>query len=480
MVNLILPVINYISSLIHVRRKKAVMKITLSKRLLIAVLAVALALSAFNTYLITYNSSVLQDQLSRLKRDYSSDDSIFGYVIFQEDGMYKAKNQTSGSVDFASFTASIVISQAIAKGTSVYIKPGTYELSTDIQVVNQRNTRIVSDGATIMGNGYRLIIKGDNYSLSQYNLVSGFKIINGTLRIENSFATTVLDMVFENCRTAIELANTRNWTEGTQIENVHFINSTESIAFRTPIGNATGSYASTEIKRCFFNLIDNSIGINIERGAEFSDSQLQNSRMWMGENGQENQTGLRLDGSMHQTLLTSMVFESFAESPQNLYAVAIGETAVTTPTLDGGVSFLGKWTARVYNPSNRWISGLGGVFRRINVDVSVGRNSEYGNTTDIHVRPLTIASFKPRIQVQGSLINGEAVTVRFRLELVDNVISESVEKTFTNTTVAWLSDDELLKLFPSQDVIWAILVDAKSSSASTNAIVKVDVYGLTT
>ena len=94
------------------------MKITLSKRLVIAVVAVILVLSVFNTYLILDNSRVLQEQLSTLKRDYSADDSTFDYVIFQEEGLYKAKNQTSGSVDFASATASSVISQAIAQGTS--------------------------------------------------------------------------------------------------------------------------------------------------------------------------------------------------------------------------------------------------------------------------------------------------------------------------------------------------------------------------
>jgi hypothetical protein len=459
---------------------KPTMKITLSKRVLIVALAVALLLSAINTYLIFDNARVLQEQLGRLQRDYSADDSTFDYVIFQEDGLYKAKNQTSGSVDFASTTASSVISQAVTKGTAVYIKLGIYPLSTDAQAINKKNARIVSDGATIIGNGNKILIKGDNYTYSQYNSISGLKIINGTLRIENSFAVTVTNMVFENCSTALELVNTDTWTEGTKIENCHFINAAEAIAFRTPVGNGTGSYASTEITRSFFNLKDDSVGINVEPRAEYSDSQLQNSRLWLGENGQRNQTGLKLDGSMHQTLLASVVFESFATAPENLYAIAIGETAITTPILDGGVTFLGNWTARIYNPFDRWISGLGSLFRRINVDIPIGLSNEYAQTTNIHARPLTISSFKPRIQVEGNFGNSETVTVRFRLELVDNVISESVEKTFTNTTTAWLTDDEMLKLFPSQDVVWAILVDAKSTSASTGVVVRIDVYGTTT
>ena len=400
-------------------------------------------------------------------------------MIFPDEGIYKAKNQRSGLVDFASESASLVISQAVAQGNYVYVKSGVYQLTSNVQILNKNNARLVSDEATIVGNGYGIIIKGDNYTTSQYNVISGLKLINSSIRIENSFDTTISDMVFENCTTALELVNSETWTEGTRIDNSHFINCTESISFRTPSGNGTGSYASTEVAHCFFNQIDNSVGINVERKAEFSDSQLTNSRMWLGEGGKTNQTGLLVDGSMFQTLLSGVVFESFADAPETMYAIAIGENANPAPIIDGGVSFLGNWTARVYNPSNKWISGIGSVFRR-SEDIAVGTSNQYGETVNIHARPLTISSFKPKIQVQGSLADGETVTVRIRLEFVDNVISQSVEKTFTNTTAVWLSDDDMMRLFPSQDMIWAILVDAKSSSASTSASVRIDIYGITT
>ena len=458
--------------------KRAAMRITLSKRVIIAVMAIALLLSAVNTFLIYYNATILSNQLSKVQRDYLADDSTFDFVIFQEAGLVKAKNQTSGIVDFSSPTASKVISQAIAEANAIYVKSGNYSLNADIQVINKKNLRVVSDGATILANGNKIVIKGDDYTKSQYNLISGFTITNGTLRVENSFAVTITNMIFQNCSTAIELVNTATWTEGTKIENVRFINFTEAIAFRTPSGNGTGSYASTDIKRSFFNLIDDSVGINVEPLAEYSDSQLENSRLWLGENGKTNQTGLRVDGSMSQTTLSSVVFESFADDPVNFFAIAVGKTANTTPILGEGVSFLGNWTARVHNPSSEWISGLGSLFRRINVNVQVGLNNEYGQIMNLHARPLTISSFKPRIRVQGSLSAGETVTVRFRLEFVDNALSEIVEKIFTTSTTTWLSDDDLLKLFPSQNVVWAILIDAKSNRESSGAVVKVDFYGV--
>jgi hypothetical protein len=183
---------------------------------------------------------------------------------------------------------------------------------------------------------------------------------------------------------------------------------------------------------------------------------------------------------MHQTLLSGVVFESFADSPSELYAISLGETSITPPILAEGISFLGNWTARVYNPFSKWIAGVGGVFKQENLPVSVGLNSQYGTATNIHMRPLTIASFKPKIQVQGSFAGNETVTVRLRLEFVDNVVSSSVEKSFTSSSALWLDDDDVMRLLPSESVIWAILVDAKVNSASTDATVQFSVYGITT
>jgi len=447
------------------------MKITLSKRVFALILVIALALSAVNTYLIFDLRRALED---------AANDSPYNYVIFQDGDTYKAKNQESGYVDFTSADAALVLNQAIVEGNTVYIQAGNYTLSSDVQVYNKKNTKILSDGATIIGNGKKLIIKGDTYATSQGNSVSGLTIINGTLRIENSFGTTVSSMAFVNSSTALELANTETWSEGTKIESCRFVNSRESIVFRTPTGNSTGSYASSQISRCFFNIHDDSVGITVEYLAEFSDSQLQDVRMWMGENGMRNQTGLLVDGSMHQTLLSGVVFESFADYPDQLYAISLGETSVTPPILAGGISFLGNWTAKVHNPLGKWISGLGAVFKQENLNIPIGLNGQYGVTQEFQLRPDTISSFKPKIRVQGSFATNETITVRFRLEFVDNIISRSVEKSFINSTTLWLSDDDMLRLFPSQSIIWAILVDAKASSATTDATVQVSLYGVTT
>jgi hypothetical protein len=444
----------------------AALKRILSKRAIVIVLVALLVLSAFNTYLIFEGT----------RSSMSTNTVNYDYVLSQDGENYKLKNMLTGYVAEAA-SASAAINSAMSQGKSVYLNPGTYVLTNDVLVSNKLNAKIVSDGATIMGNGHKIIIYGEDHTTSKYTLISGFTIINATIRVENSFATTISNIIFENTTTAIEFANTKTWSEYNKIEDCQFINATEGIAFRTPIGNATGSYASSIIERCSFNLRDFSVGINVESLAEFSDSQMQDVRFWLGENGRANQTALLVNGSMYQTLLFGVVFESFTSDPVYLFAIDLAENCDPAPILDGGVSFLGNWTAKVHNPFGVWLSAVGSVFDRENDNVPVGTNNEYGENVSIQCRPLKIFSFKPKIEVDGSFQNNETVTVRIRIEFIDNVISTPVVRTFSSSGSVWLTDDEMLALFPSQSVIWAILVDAKSSSGSTDAAVKVSGYG---
>ena len=140
---------------------------------------------------------------------------------------------------------------------------------------------------------------------------------------------------------------------------------------------ATGSYASTIIDRVSFNLRDFSVGIKVEKLAELSDSQIQDVRFWIGENGRANQTGLYVDGSMYQTLLFGVVFESFTSEPVYLFGIDIGDNCNPAPILKSGVSFLGNWTAKVHDSQGIWLSGGGTLFKQ-DINVPVGTNNQYG------------------------------------------------------------------------------------------------------
>jgi hypothetical protein len=447
---------------------KEALKKNLSKRVIIIVLVALLVLSVFNTYLIIVGT----------QSSMSTNELYYDYVLSQNGNSYKLKNMVTGYVAEQTESASVIINSALSLGKSVFLNPGTYVLTHDIVISNKVNAKIISgDDATIIGNGHKIIVHGDDYTTSRNMLISGLKIINGTVRVENSFGSTIQNMVFENTSTGIEYANTNTWSEYNKVEDCQFINATEGIAFRTPVGNGTGSYSSTEIDRCSFNLKDFSVGIKVERKAEFSDSQIQDVRFWIGENGRANQTGLFVDGSMFQTLLFGVVFESFTSDPVYLFGIDIGNNCDPAPTLESGVSFLGNWTAKVHDPQGIWLSGDGALFKRENINVPIGTNNLYGLNESIQVRPLTISSFKPKITVQGNFINNETVTVRVRIEYIDNIISNPVVRTFTSSDSVWLSDDDMMQLYPSQSIIWAILVDAKTSSSSTDAVVTVSGYG---
>jgi len=403
----------------------------------------------------------------------------YDYIVLQEGESVQAKNGFNGRIDFSSTNASYVIQESIDSGNTVYIKSGEYTLTSDIVLLNKKNARITGEGSRIRCNGSRIIIKGDKYTSSQYNVISGLEIINGTVTVQNSFRTTLTNMIFRDCTVALEFFNTDTWSEGSEISDTHFINSLKGIVFKTPIANGTGSYSNTEINRCYFNLYqDNAIGIHVETDAWFTDSLMHNVRIWVGEFSQKDQTGLSMNGSMLQTIMQNVIFESFAETPLSLYGIKLDQ-ASEPPILGEGVSFLGNWTARVYNPFYKWVYGSGGAFKRENVAVSIGVNNKFAPATTVDAYALKIIGFKARITVTGNFAPNEIVTVRFRLELIDNTISGNVEKSFNQTATVWLDDDDLLALTPSENVIWAILIDAKTNYTSINASVQVVLFGAT-
>ena len=180
---------------------------------------------------------------------------------------------------------------------------------------------------------------------------------------------------------------------------------------------------------------------------------------------------------MFQTLLFGVVFESFTSDPVYLFGIDIGDNCNPAPILNSGVSFLGNWTAKIHNTQGIWLSADGSVFKRENVNVPVGINNQYGSNESIQVRPLTIFSFRPKLEVNGVFKNNEIVTVRIRIEYVDNILSAPVIRTFNQSTPIWLTDDEIMQLFPSQSIIWAIWFDAKSNEGSTSVTVRASIYG---
>jgi hypothetical protein len=459
-------------------KMNAALKKIFSIRFVTIVLIALLALTALNTYLI----------LEANRQAYSTNPLNYDFALSVDDATYRLKDMRTGFLSESKDSASTLLETVFSEGKSVFLNPGSYNLTRDLIIKNKLNPKIVGNDAVIEGNKHRITVYGDKYIVSQDAQIKGLDFVNCTVRVENSLGTTIEDSKFINSTTALEFANTNMWSEYNNVENCQFYNDTIGIVFRTPIngtkigngvGIATGSYASSVIERCTFNMLDFSVGIMVEQYAELSDSQILNTRFWMGQNDvRSNQTALYVDGTMDQTFLQGVAFESFANQPIYMFAIDIGQNCDPAPILGDGVSFLGNWTAKVHNQKGAWLYSNSTVFSRQNELIPVGLNGDYGETVRIQCKPLYISEFKPKISVSGSFSQGEIVTVRVRIEYIDNYVSGSVTKIFSDNSSQWLTDDEVMSLFPSQSVIWAVLVDAKASSASSDSAVSVSGYGV--
>jgi hypothetical protein len=435
----------------------------------------------------------LQEQIYDLSGHLSVQQ--YDYIIYGAKNnsagvLYYAKSGEDGVIEFVSSDAASVFTFALENGKFVFVKSGSYMLNSDVFIRNKENAMLVSDGdATLLCDGHQIVIYGNSCHESKYNTVSGFTIFNGGVRIENSYMTTISNMVLQNCNVGIELVNTNTWSESSKIDDVQFYSCTQGIVFRSLAKDGSDSYQCTMISRCYFNLPDNAVAISVEPKALFTDGQMKNVHIWAAcfPGQQTNQTGLLVSGSLYRTAMNGVVFESFGVgnlSESSLYAVHVN-TTFQTPVLQEGVTFLGNWTKLVNNPYNSQVegNGIGVAFKRENVTVPLSADAYPNQPAAIQVAPATFASFNAKIVVDGTFSQNENITVRFRLQCIGDLPptgSNVVEKSFNASSSLWLSNDDLLRLMPYQNVIQAILVDAKVDSASTDASVHVSVFGGTT
>ena len=396
----------------------------------------------------------------------------YDFVIFGEEGVVKAKNGTN-QIEFVSEDFSEVLNWAVKKGFNINVKSGEYDLRSNVEILNKSKVVVIGNGATLQCNGYEFVIKGTEWSFSSYNLIDGFTFVDGKVRIENSFGTTISNNVFRYCTTALELANTKTWSEATLIENCFFVNSTEaSIVFKTPAGgNATGSYASSIIANCFFNLIDNTNGIVVEEDAKFNNGEVKDGRFWLSD-GIGTQTGILVEGSMNGTRISGVEFESFIEKEAlnrqiKRYGIELGLN-VSAPTIESGTAWLGHYTSHVYNPSGNWLPGDGGLIKA-NCTLNAEKRADF-----FHGEPRRIADFEAKFTIldQTRLEPGEVVRLNFTLLFVDfSGLSKIIE---LNETIPsrWLSLDEKLELYPTMNLARSLQVELLDE---TKAEVRVDV-----
>lgn len=408
----------------------------------------------------------------------------YDYIIYLNGREVIVKNGTTGLVELTELDLSKILNSLLRRdGLNILIKAGEYNVSDNILVYNLKGVRIIGDGSNstkLNMNGRSLIIKGESWEKSINNHVEGLKIYNGNIIIENSFKTVIKNCFFVNSDTGVILTNTNGWTECTLIEECYFVNVYRGIVFKTPVNNGTRSYANTEIRRCFFELMrEGAIAIYVERGADFNEGIMLNVRIWMGKPAEKDQTGIVIEGSMLNTVLCNVVFESFAKIPVNIYGIRVGEYS-DPPIIGSGVVFCGNLTGRIYNPYGKWLYGSGGSFKVENIEVPLGTWNRFGSTVELGSLPhlsLAVCTLNVKVQIEGNFLEYEEVQVRLRFKFIDDSFSDQLILSFTSPQTVWVGRDDWLKIWPTRHIISALIVDARTNAHASNVIVKVSAYG---
>lgn len=406
----------------------------------------------------------------------------YDYVVHVDDGIIKVKNGVSGKLDFTGQNFTQIINYVLRKDNlRIFIQRAEYNVTGDILLENLTGVKILSNGARLNLNGHVIIIRGRSWENSKHNQIEGLTIAGGGLIIENSFMTVIRDCIFINPVDGITLINSNGWTECTAIEHCYFIDPLRrGVVFKTPENDGTKSYANTEIKQCYFELRNGgAIGVHVEPNADFNEGLIHNARFWMGAVSGLNQTGIFVEGSMLNTLLQNVVFESFAINPQGIYGMTLGEDC-DPPILGHGVVFCGNLSGCIFNPHGKWVYAAGGSFKVVDVDIPVGLSNGYGDAYEIGVVPhlaLAISSLNVKLHVEGNFSEGEIVYVRLRLKFVDGNYSKHLEIRFDKSESIWLGNEEWLDMWPTRHVILSLVVDAKSTAKASNVSVKVSAYG---
>jgi hypothetical protein len=434
-----------------------------TKLLAIVLLALFLFTTVF-TFILFEETHRLTDEIQILKTTARTPNG-YDYVIFQDGADVKAKN-AQNQIEFTSTDISEVLNEVAKHGSRIEIQSGYYALSGNVEILNRKDVTILADGVALQCNGHKIGIYGDNYELSQSNTLEGLMIINGSIRIENSYRTKISSVTFENCTiAALELANSNTWTEATQIEDSHFEHCKRGIVFETPTFQGTDSYSKTEIIDCNFNVYDGATGIVVESEASFVDGSVRDIRIWLKNSSQsESQTGIYLAGSMMNTYLSSVVFESFTNQTTVPDAVRCGilysNSVSETPIIGSGVQFLGDFTNFIYNSGGAHVYGVGGLFKG-------ERLLNFSKTEIVHAYPLRIADFDLELTV-SNISPKEAITVTIGTNFIDQTqLTYKIE--FKEDGSRWLTNNEKYEIYPSRNLLNSFSLNTDSSISDSNA-----------
>jgi hypothetical protein len=398
----------------------------------------------------------------------------YDVIIYTENNHYYAKDRMGNLVCVDSQTACIQESiDYLARfgGNKIYIKSGIYDLNNNpVNINNLSNIIIDGDKPTIQNTVITLY--GQQWNYNMHNIIRNIIFRNSSLVIQNGFMNLFEDLEFYGGQTQIRLQNTTQWSEANWFRNISLFDpGSAAFVFDTPTGTGASSYANNRLDNIFINLYrSGSKGIVVNNGATLDNVYMSNIRIWAHADGI---VGLYINGDTDNAKIYNIVFESFVQSPTSLYGIFADSGTTVIPIMIKPI-FLGNWTSYIYNPYYRWI--IGQVLGKSTVNVPVGTNNTYG-------QPVYIADYlrfygtipTPRIKITwgGTFAPGETVTVKITFHYIDGGQS-SITKSATAPGSYWLTYDDLLNLYPGNDMLQSITAQAMSSASSTQVTVTID------
>ena len=276
------------------------------------------------------------------------------YTVWVDGATIRGESNEDGGTDYSDPDASTVIQNcvtAVAGGGTVFIRDGSYTLTSKVTAVPTGIMRIISDGATLTppASDYALEVdSGAPDAIEKRCMISGLRFNHtGTqtgsgIKIQDSYRTVISDCSFEDLDNGIYLTDTTsNWTEGTMGYSLQF-NDCSGAAIKFEQGTGGGSFANSHFTGVGVEMrTTGAVGLELIDGATMSHTVFDDCRFWSYA---DSSTQVSIDTNMKNVQFRGLVCESFVAGPAALIGISLGGNTMNIPIFIPYPFFTGSGT----------------------------------------------------------------------------------------------------------------------------------------
>jgi hypothetical protein len=440
-----------------------------------------------------------QAQTSSICLEPASLQTEASYIIFNDNGVIKARNGKTGNIDFPGTNASTVIQSvinALPQGGLIHFKKGDYELSTSLSIDLHPSPEVTPAGIgfVIEGEGPWTRIIGppngtntllyfyrsyaDNFRLHKFTIrdlsITANSMGATALKIKNIPQVSLENLNFYTCDVAIELVTLVSFNA----RNVYTVFCNKGVKTTA----APSSPTTMLFEGCSFRI--NKIGMHLEDAQGVTmvggvvESNSDTGVLISGVSGHHNFIGTWFENNTNWDL-DDQTASSVYNHKNYMRGCRVGKVRFGAHAWWD--IFGGKLGSITIDPNAKV------VFRRVEgydtenfkstgVSVTVGSGGVYGSASVITSQSGLITYPRIKITWGGTFGTGETVTVKVEAVYSDGTTAY-VEKSATATGSLWLTDDDILSLITQGKDIVKLNIYAKTNLASTTVTVTVDAYG---